>query len=82
MGLPSKRHCHSQKRVRRGAGRLKKIILSSCPHCQKPIKPHQACFFCGYYKNKAVLKIKIKKGKKREEKEKKIKEQKEHKDKK
>ncbi|HPI67005.1 MAG TPA: 50S ribosomal protein L32 [bacterium] len=79
MGLPSKKHCSSQKRVRRGALRIKKTILSSCPNCQKPVKAHQACVYCGHYNKKLVLKIKIKKGKKKEEKEKQTKENKDKK---
>lgn len=62
---PTQRHTKSRKRIRRGAIKLKKVTLSKCPKCKKPIKPHTACKFCGYYKGKEVIKIKMSKAEKK-----------------
>ena len=36
-------------------------ILLICPKCKRPVKLYIACEFCGTYKNKEVLKIKLNK---------------------
>ncbi|MFH1610485.1 MAG: 50S ribosomal protein L32 [Patescibacteria group bacterium] len=58
---PKKRHTKSRSRKRKSAISLKPTTLSACPKCKKPLKPHTACSFCGTYKEKKVLKIRIKK---------------------
>lgn len=62
--LPKRRISTGRKGRRRAAIRLKIPNLVACPNCSELKKPHQACPFCGYYKGKEVIKIKIKKGKK------------------
>lgn len=69
---PKKRHTKSRSRKRKSAISLKPIKLSTCPKCKRSLKPHIACSFCGTYKEKKVLKIKIKKA----DRKKKIKEEK------
>jgi len=58
MGLPSKKRTKSSKRRRAAHFALKTINLNQCPKCQKPIRPHRACRFCGFYKGREVIKIK------------------------
>ena len=48
------------KRERAWKNQLQGKTLIVCPHCQKKIPSHQACPYCGYYKNTLVLKIKEK----------------------
>jgi large subunit ribosomal protein L32 len=83
---PTQRHTKSRKRIRRGAIKLKKVTLTKCPKCKKPIQPHTACKFCGKYKGNEVIKIKMSKIEKKAlakvEKEKKLKKKEEKKDKK
>ncbi len=78
---PKKRHTKSRKRVRRGAIKFKSATLTVCPKCKRPIKPHTACSFCGTYKGKKVLDIKLKKKEKKELKKKQKAEAKDKKDK-
>jgi len=58
---PTQRHTKSRKRIRRGAIKLKPKNLAVCPKCKKLVKPHTACAFCGTYKKKEVIKIKLSK---------------------
>lgn len=58
MGLPSQKRTKSSKKKRASHFALKKPLLGKCPKCQKPIKPHHACQFCGYYKGREVIRIK------------------------
>lgn len=64
MSVPAQRRTSSSARRRRSHNALKKVELVKCSKCQKPVKPHQACSFCGTYKGKEVLKIKAKETKK------------------
>lgn len=36
---------------------IKRVSLTLCPKCQKPILPHTACKNCGYYKGKEVVNV-------------------------
>ena len=69
MSVPTQRRTKSYKKRRASHFALKKVNLSVCPKCKKPILPHHVCSFCGTYNNKEVLNIKIK-GKKTKSKEK------------
>ena len=57
MPHPKKRTTQSAKNQRRSHHALKKINLTKCGKCGKPIKPHHACSSCGYYKNKEVIDV-------------------------
>ncbi len=67
---PKKRHTKSRSRKRRAVIFKKPIVLSSCPKCKRPVKPHTACAFCGTYKGHDAIKIRIKKGSKEDKKRK------------
>jgi len=68
MGLPSKKRPKSEKRKRRAVKKLKKITLSLCPNCKKPVFPHRLCPFCGIYAGKEIISPKIAKKSKKEKK--------------
>ncbi|MBI5765688.1 50S ribosomal protein L32 [Candidatus Falkowbacteria bacterium] len=61
MGLPSKKRTKTSKRQRAAHFALKAVKLNKCPHCRRPVLPHHACEFCGYYKDRQIITIKIKK---------------------
>ncbi|MEK7508603.1 MAG: 50S ribosomal protein L32 [Patescibacteria group bacterium] len=61
MGLPGHRRTSSDKRRRAAHFALKPTQLFVCPKCQKPVRPHRLCAFCGTYKGREVIKIKTKK---------------------
>jgi large subunit ribosomal protein L32 len=56
MPVPPKRHPSSKKNRRRANIHLDSVGLAVCPKCAKPIQPHHACSFCGFYKSKSVVK--------------------------
>ena len=55
MGLPGHRRTSSHKRRRAAHFALSASAMTRCPKCDKPLRPHRACAFCGYYKGKQVL---------------------------
>jgi large subunit ribosomal protein L32 len=63
MPVPFKRHPSSKVGRRRSHLALTKVKLVKCEKCNKPVKPHMACSFCGTYKGRTVIKIKDKKAK-------------------
>jgi large subunit ribosomal protein L32 len=69
MSTPTQRHTSSQKKIRRGAIKLKKVKLTVCPKCKKPVRSHKACSGCGTYKGSQVFKVRVpKKFRKKKEK--------------
>lgn len=64
MPVPPKRRSRSKARRGRAHLALKRIKLSKCHKCGKAILPHRACSFCGTYRGREAVKIKIKKVKK------------------
>lgn len=60
MGLPGHRRTSSDKRRRSAHFALTPLQLGVCPKCNKMVRPHHACAFCGTYRGKTV-KVKSKK---------------------
>jgi large subunit ribosomal protein L32 len=58
MGLPGHRRTSSHKRRRAAHFALTPAQLTKCPKCGKPVKPHNACAFCGTYQGRQVTKAK------------------------
>lgn len=56
MSVPGKQVASRRKRIRRSHMALSKAVLQFCQKCRKPVLPHTACSFCGYYKGREVLK--------------------------
>lgn len=65
MANPKKQKTHSATHKSRSHLALKKKVLNKCPKCGQALKPHNACSACGYYRGKAILKIKLKAGAKK-----------------
>jgi large subunit ribosomal protein L32 len=63
MANPKKRRTKSAVGKNRAHLALKKVTLNKCHKCGQALRPHQACAFCGNYKGKEVIKVKIKKAK-------------------
>jgi len=55
-----KRRKKSHRNKRRSHDALTKAALYKCPQCGKALLPHRACAFCGYYRGRAAVKIKVK----------------------
>ena len=57
MAVP--RHSHTRSKV--GKTRMhkfiKKVRLSLCPKCKKPVLSHTVCLKCGFYKGKEVINV-------------------------
>jgi large subunit ribosomal protein L32 len=66
MSIPMKRHTSSAVGRRRSHHALDKKTLNKCTQCGKAVEPHTVCGFCGYYKGKEAIKIKVKAKKKKE----------------
>ena len=60
MGLPGHRRPSGDKRRRASHFALKPASLTVCSHCKMPVRPHQVCANCGYYRGRQVLKLKTK----------------------
>jgi large subunit ribosomal protein L32 len=58
MAHPTQKATKSRKNIRRGALKLKKMNLTTCPKCKKTVAQHTACEFCGTYKGKEIVKTK------------------------
>ncbi len=61
MAVPKKHKTRSGRNQRRAHDFLSKSHLSVCKNCTFPVRPHEVCANCGYYKGKQVIKIKTKK---------------------
>ena len=68
---PKKRHSRQRQGKRRHAIRLAVSKTIVCKNCQKFVKAHAVCKYCGYYKGKEVINVNAKK----ERREKKAKEE-------
>ena len=57
MAVPKSRHTKSKKNRRRAHIFLKSPVLTNCPKCRKPILPHTACRYCGFYGGKEIINV-------------------------
>jgi large subunit ribosomal protein L32 len=60
MSVPKKRRTSSSVGQRRSHHALKPLVLAKCSKCGKAVEAHAACSFCGNYKGKEILAIKVK----------------------
>lgn len=58
MAEPKKRITSTRSGNRQSQDRLKSKSLSVCPQCKEQKMPHQVCGFCGFYKDKEIIKVK------------------------
>ena len=49
MAVPKRKMSRSNTRHRRSQWKAAPIALTTCPQCQSPSTPHQACPSCGIY---------------------------------
>lgn len=72
MAVPKQGHTRAKVGKSRMHKYIKKVYLSVCPKCKKPVLSHTACLNCGFYKGKEVINVLAsltKKDKKNKEKE-------------
>lgn len=60
MAVPKKHKTRSGRNQRRAHDFLTKSSLSVCKNCNYPVRPHEVCLNCGFYRGKQVLKVKTK----------------------
>ncbi len=69
MAVPKQRSTKSKQGRRRSHLALKKQQMAKCKNCNEPVKPHEVCKNCGYYRGRQVVDV-LAKLSKREKKEK------------
>ena len=52
MAVPKRKVSRSNTRSRRANWKATPTTLTTCPRCQAPAQPHQACPSCGTYKGR------------------------------
>ncbi|MCK5305647.1 MAG: 50S ribosomal protein L32 [Candidatus Omnitrophica bacterium] len=61
MAVPKRRHSKARRDKKRTHKKLDIPSFAKCGHCGRAKKPHAICPYCGHYKGKKVLEIKVKK---------------------
>ena len=69
MAVPKRRRSKSKKRMRAANWKAYVPTLTKCSNsnCNDLIKPHRACYSCGYYKGKQIIQVKYRETKKDKE---------------
>lgn len=52
MAQPKRRHSPTRQAKRRLHDVLPRPAVRECTHCHAPVRPHNACPKCGYYKGR------------------------------
>ncbi len=55
MAVPKKRKSHSRTRTQRSHDALTPKRWVTCAQCQDPVKLHEICGHCGYYRSREVI---------------------------
>ena len=55
MAVPKRKTSKTRRDKRRTHANAPKVTVAICQQCKKPVAPHTACAFGGYYNNKKVL---------------------------
>jgi len=58
MALPTQKRSTSRQKRRTSLRKVSSKTLSICPQCKKEILPHHVCPYCGFYKNRQIIKLK------------------------
>ncbi len=66
MAHPKRKQSHSRTRKRRTHDKISVPQLVVCSECKRLRPSHMVCPFCGYYKGREIVTIKIKKKKKKQ----------------
>jgi len=64
MALPKRQHSKQRGRKRRTHWKIKLAGMGPCSHCGAQVLSHRVCPYCGHYKGKPVVEIKVKEKKK------------------
>ena len=59
MAHPKRKISKTRGRKRRSHNALTPTQLVSCTHCGESKKPHTVCSFCGYYKDREIIKVEV-----------------------
>ena len=51
--LPKRRISKARKGRRRAHNAVKPVSMQKCKKCGRPVRPHFACEYCGYYEKSA-----------------------------
>ena len=54
MAVPKKRLTAARQGRRRSHLALRAVSLTVCTNCGKPVRPHQMCVACGFYRGAKV----------------------------
>ena len=65
MSVPKQHHTKGRRDRRRVRFAIKSKNLVACSQCKKMVKTHEICPYCGFYKGKEKVAVKIKKTKKK-----------------
>ncbi|MCX6720528.1 MAG: 50S ribosomal protein L32 [Candidatus Staskawiczbacteria bacterium] len=57
MAVPKQGHTRAKVGKSRMHKYIKKVYLSVCPKCKKPVRSHTVCLNCGFYKGKEVINV-------------------------
>jgi len=57
VAVPKRRTSKSRRDMRRAQNKLIVPQLVPCPQCRELKATHRACLVCGYYKDRAALKV-------------------------
>jgi len=65
MANPKRKHSKARGRKRRTHQKMSSSLLVECKQCKRAKPAHMVCPFCGYYRDKEVIEIKLKEKKKK-----------------
>ncbi len=54
MAVPKKKTSKARRDKRRATHGILAPMLSTCPHCHHPVRPHHVCSNCGQYRVREV----------------------------
>lgn len=57
MPVPARKKSEASGRRRRSHDALVKKVISACPQCSAPVKPHNACLSCGFYRGRTAINV-------------------------
>jgi len=57
MAVPKQGHTRAKVGKSRMHKYIKKVYLSLCPKCKKPVRSHTVCLNCGFYKGQEVIDV-------------------------
>lgn len=57
MAVPKHGHTRAKVGKSRMHKYIKKVRLSLCPKCKKPVLSHTVCLNCGFYKGSEVINV-------------------------